>query len=97
MYSSRITVLLILAIISCTFAGCSSPADKAAQKLVDLNKEISKLTKSKDPEDVAKAMALAPEVQQALLDLMKEMKKMSPEEQQAFAKKWQGKADLFRK
>ncbi|MEK6248777.1 MAG: hypothetical protein N2C12_11400 [Planctomycetales bacterium] len=91
MNASKTVKLLLLVMLAGLFIGCSSPADQAAQNLVDLNKKISALVKSGDPADAAKATALLPEVTTAMTKLTAEMKKMTPEQQRVFLKKWRDK------
>lgn len=84
-----VVILALLGSVA-VFSGCGgSPADQAAQSLLDISQEAKSL--SEDPANLAKAMELLPKMMEAATKLEAEVKKMSPAEQEAFKKKWEPK------
>ncbi len=84
--------VVLLAACLLTFAGCGggSPADQAAEEIMDLAKEMKSLTEN--PADMAANLGKLIKKGEALDENLKaEMAKMTPEEKKAFEAKWEAK------
>jgi hypothetical protein len=82
-------VLLAVSLLAASgCGGASSPADKAMQDLYDIGLEAKNRGEDGDP---AAAMALFGRMMEAATKLEEEMKKLSPEEQEAFKARWEKK------
>jgi len=81
-------ILLAVSLLAATGCGGGSPADDAMQELYDIGLEAKKMGEGGDPTE---AMAMLGRMMEAATKLEEEMKKMSPEEQEAFKARWEKK------
>ncbi|MHC4403999.1 MAG: hypothetical protein ACYTG0_30440 [Planctomycetota bacterium] len=78
-------VLLALCLLGLSGCGGGTPADQAAQEMLDFAAEAEGLGESGDP---AKAMELVMKAMQSTTKLVTELKKLSPDELKAFDERW---------